>query len=431
MTMKSNVKIAIYLALMSSVLNILWATPSSEKENNSTRKVKMGAMHRVLPITAKVTNGALSTLAGASMFVAMPVADKLSHRKVDLKLKYFTKGEQGQYVFGRPMPIIFVSKRKAFSWGLYQINASAGYAGSSESGRETMAHELGHGVAIDMMGALIIPIGIVDYLQSGTLNPESPQYNNSFIEQAADLEAFQGEFIERHFHLGLTSDHDLRPGIYFLIKDQISYGETKNPKTIKQAKAFQFLRTGLQFDSSDDCDCDSAERLSGEFGLSDYETRMLVGDGLKLSLKGFYKILNYKRDRYSESRIDIYQGDNLVGVAFPLGGNSSMDIKGGISLRSSMYFNDEEYHLVDLYAGLAAELNISIQEFFNIRAFFQFHEGIQSSTNRYGGFVSTRVPIGETVGVDLSVNGEREIVTPDRGQAFQIDHLRMNLGVDF
>jgi len=431
LAMKLKIKTIIYTTLMFCVLNTLWATPPAQKEKSSRRQVKMGPVHRVLPLTAKVTNGIISTTAGASMFIAMPIADKMSHQKVDLKLRYFAKGEQGQYVFGRPMPIIFTNKRKAYSWGLYQINASAHEAGTSEAGRDHMAHELGHGVAVDMMGPLIIPIGIVDYIQSGTLNPRSPHYNNSFIEQAADLESTQSEMIGRQFHLGLSTDHNLRPGIYFLIKDETTYGETKNPKTLQQTKVFHLLKTGVQVDSNEDCDCETGERISGEFGLGDYETRMLVGDGLKLSLKGFYKVLDYKRDRHSDSRIDLYQGDNLVGVAIPLGDDSSLDIKGGISLRSSVYFNDEEFQLIDLYAGLAAEMNISIEDFLKLQAYYQSHAGIQSSTTRFGGSASSAIPVGETVGIDLSVNGEREIVSPDSGQSFHIDHLRLNLGVNF
>lgn len=427
--------------LFTIILHILYfqvqAHPTSssvsavKNDNAEKRQVKMGSTHRVLPLMAKTTNGIISTLAGASMFIAMPLADKSSNQKVDLKLKYFSKGEQGQYVFGRSMPIIFVNRRKAFSWGLFQINPSSDEAGWSRNAQHTMSHELGHGVAVDMMGPLIIPIGIVDYINSGTLNPESPNYNDSFIEQAADLEAKQNEMIGRQFQLGLSSDHNLRPGIYFLIKDEKTFGETRKPKTLQQTKQFQFLKTGVQVDSSEDCDCTPGERVSAEFGLGDYETRMLVGDGLKLSLKGFYQVLDYKRDRHSDSRVDLYQGDNLVGVAIPLGDHSSMDLKAGLSLRSSAYFNDEEFHLIDLYAGLATEINISIEDILKLQAYYQSHAGIQSSTTRFGGSASSTIPVGETVGVDLSINGEREEIKPDRGPSLQIDHLRLNLGVNF
>ena len=158
---------------------------------------------------------------------------------------------------------------------------------------------------------------------------------------------------------------------------------------------------------------------------------MLIGEGLKLSLKGFYKALEYKRDRHSDSRIDLYQGDNLVGVALPLGGSSYMDLKGGISLRSSAYFDDDQFHLIDLYAGLAAEMNITIEDFLRIQAYYQAHGGIQSSTTRFGGSVTGSIPVGDTMGIDLSVNGEREEISPDRGPSLQIDHSRINAGFNF
>ena len=61
------------------------------KEDSQRRKVKMSGIHRVLPLMAKSTNGIISTVAGASMFVAMPIADSSSGQEVDLKLKYFKK----------------------------------------------------------------------------------------------------------------------------------------------------------------------------------------------------------------------------------------------------------------------------------------------------------------------------------------------------
>ena len=405
--------------------------PDQGESTSSKRKVKMSGIHRGLPLMAKTTNGILSTVAGASMFIAMPVADATSGQKVNLKLKYFKKGEQGQFVFGRSIPLIFVNPRRAISWGLFQVNPSADEAGRSWRAQHTMSHELGHGVAVDMMGPLILPIGLVDYINSGTLNPQSPHYKNSFIEQAADMEAAQDEMIYRQFHLGLSSEFNLTPGMYFFIKDETSYEDTKNPRTLFQQKQFHFLKTGLQINANQDCDCVPSAWLSGEFGLGDYETSMLVGEGLKLSLKGFYKVLDYKRDRHSDSRLDLYQGDNLAGVAIPLGGSSHIDLKGGISLRSSAYFNDEQFHLIDIYAGLAAEANISIEDLLKIQAYYQTHAGLQSSTTRYGGSVTSNIPVGETMGVDISVNGEREEINPDKGQEIQIDHLRINAGINF
>ena len=158
---------------------------------------------------------------------------------------------------------------------------------------------------------------------------------------------------------------------------------------------------------------------------------MLVGDKFKLSLKGLYKVLNYKRDRQSDSRIDIYQGDNLVGVAIPLGGKSTMDLKGGIGLRASAYFNDKNFHLVDVYTGLAAELGVSVEELVKIRAYFQSHLGTKSKTTRYGGSIDTTIPVSDSVGIDLSINGEREELKMDNGKEIQIDHLRFNAGVKF
>ena len=399
----------------------------------------MNTQHRTLPILSKLTNGIISTTAGASMFIIMPAVDMAFNDKVKLKLKYFQKGEQAQFVFNRSIPIIFFNRNTAISWGLFQVNPSSHEIEYDPTASFTMAHELGHGVAVDMMGPLVLPIGLVDYALSGREKSPPNRYKESFIEQAADMEAAQGEMIYRQFHLGLSSEFNLTPGMYFFIKDETSFSESddenfidfKMRRTIRQQKQFHFLKTNLQINTNQDCDCDPAKRVSAEFGLGDYETSMLVGEGLKLSLKGFYKVLNYKRDRHSDSRLDLYQGDNLVGIAIALGGSSHIDLKGGISLRSSAYFNDEQFHLIDIYAGLAAEANISIEDLLKIQAYYQTHAGLQSSTTRYGGSVTSNIPVGETMGVDISVNGEREEINPDKGQEVQIDHLRINAGINF
>ena len=79
---------------------------------------------------------------------------------------------------------------------------------------------------------LILPIGLADYINSGTLNPKSPSYTDSFIEQAAEMEAVQDEMIGRQYHLGLSSDHNLTPGVYFLLKINLGM---KTQETQKQS----------------------------------------------------------------------------------------------------------------------------------------------------------------------------------------------------
>ena len=46
-----------------------------------------------------------------------------------------------------------------------------------------------------------------------------------------------------------------------------------------------------------------------------------------------------------------------------------MDLKGGLGLRASAYFNDKNLHLVDFYTGITAELGVSVEELVKIQAF--------------------------------------------------------------
>ena len=420
--------ISIFISLQFLICFFSYADDPNRELFGGGRKVKMGTAHSILPIVAKGTNGILSTVAGASMFIVMPIEDKNKDRKVKLKLRYFEKGEQAQWVFGRPVPVSFVSADNAYSWGLFQVNRFANKAGTYEAYRDLMAHELGHGVAVDMMGPLIIPIGIGDYANSGTLDPHSPHYNNSFLEQAADLEAHQDEMVNRKYHLGVSLSDLAVPGVYFYIEDFKSYREEKNPKTLKQAKRFRFLSSNLNIE---DCDCDLSMVTSGEFSLANYESSLLIGDNVKLSIKGIYKALNYKRDKQADSRVDLYQGQNLVGISVPLSDSVNWDAKGGVSIKSSAYFDDRNFHLIDAYAGLTAETSLSVKDFLRVHGHYSHHWGIQSETSTYGGSITSEIPLNDSMGINISLNGEKETISPDKGKPIEIDHLRLNIGASF
>ena len=137
---------------------------SLAKEPVKQRKVPMGVPHKVIPIISKLTNGSLSTAFGASMFILMPFADIITGSKIDLKLKLRTRGEQTQLVFPSACQLFLLTEIPPFP-GPFQINPhEKDKFVNSHMSNEILKHELGHGVATDMMGPLIFPIGAIDYL---------------------------------------------------------------------------------------------------------------------------------------------------------------------------------------------------------------------------------------------------------------------------
>ena len=95
--------------------------------------------------------------------------------------------------------------------------------------------------------------------------------------------------MDRSFHLGLSTNAAIAPGIYFLIQDNKSYEETKRPKTIKQTKQFRFLTTKLNLSLSEECDCHPAGSASGEFALAIMKQECSWAINLSYHLKVYTK----------------------------------------------------------------------------------------------------------------------------------------------
>ena len=386
--MKNSIVIIIF-SMFSLLTN---ATPDAMELQVGAkgRKVKMSGPHRVIPTIVKVTNGSISTgVAAVTGFALYPIEDVINDDKIKLRLEYFKRGEQGQWVFRRPIPFSN-NYHKAMSWGLFQFNPLSEYD-NGITHTNIMAHELGHGVAVDTMGPLILPFGAVDYLQSGAYNISDHTYSKSIIERAADMEALQNEEVTRYFKIGLYTDNGNIvevPGLYFSIVDKKSYVDSithlkhgrSNAVPLGQQKRFEFLKTRLQLgEKNDDCDCERSPALSGEFQLGEYRTRMLIGDNLKLFMEGAYELLDFKRDRQGDMGTDLFKGVNKIGVIIPMYKNIKMNLSAGAGIKSSIYLTDDELKTFDAYAGLRFDGQINVDQYLRAASFYEKYWGISIS----------------------------------------------------
>ena len=398
------------LILLTTIFN------AHTEEDKKQRRVKLGREHQLITTGAKLSGGLISTLAGASNFLILPLADLYTYGELKpLKLGIIERGEHKQILFDRPNPLTQFS----YSWGAFQVNPHD----------DLDAHEVGHSTAVDTMGPLVLGYGLYDYLKRGHSHDSGGSSAN--VERWADMEADKDPTAVRRYQLGLFTGSQSRLGLALSVVDEADYkSQQPSGDKLHQQKRFEFFKTRLGL--VPDCD-DCVLPMTGNFDLSNYTTRMTIGEGsFRPFFEGSYKIASIATNPGGGVKADLLTSNNSGGLKYYITPELIAYMTLGIGTRSTFTADEDGDMNFDVLLGITGQGGLIVGDLMELNTGHQEYLGFNSNISR--SHVSITRPITEsaTRSLHIGVEGESETFKmDDKEDPMNIKHLRLIVGGEF